>query len=207
MFKKIVLTLTIGLVLALFAATGTSLLVDATVPVTSTNHVDMGTDRIVEVYNVVDFALAENVIRKLRRLDAEDPNKEIIVRIVSPGGGVYAGLMIIDAMHQVRAPIRTVCEGMCASMGAIILASGDPGKRNSMPNAMILIHSVGGGAEGRLPEVELQLEEMRRLQAISIKILSGGDPARAAIIAELLKKDTILTPLEAQSLGLIDSVL
>ncbi|MGI8856508.1 MAG: ATP-dependent Clp protease proteolytic subunit [Thermomicrobiales bacterium] len=164
-------------------------------------------DRIVFVGAPIDSQIANLVIAQLLFLDYEDPEKEIRLYINSPGGEVYAGLGIYDTMQMLRCDISTVCMGLAASMGAVLLMAGTPGKRYALPNARILIHQGSGGFSGNNPDVEVQAREAINLVTRCIEIMAchTGQPF------DKLKRDTerdyFMGADEAHDYGIIDDVL
>ena len=129
-------------------------------------------DRIILLGTPIDDDVANLVIAQLLFLQAEDPKKDIDLYINSPGGSVTAGLAIYDTIQTVSCDVKTFCIGQCASMGAVLLASGTPGKRFALPNSRIMIHQPWGGAEGTAADIEIQSKEILRLRAILNHILA-----------------------------------
>ena len=149
-----------------------------------------------------------NIIKaQLLFLESEDPNSDIIMYIDSPGGEVATGMGIYDTMQYVKPDIRTICVGMAASMGSLILMGGTKGKRSALPNAEIMIHQPSGGAKGKATDVEANLEHLLKTKIKLHNIyaeLTGQDIEK---IKADMEKDYWLTPLEAKEYGLIDTVL
>src|SRR5690606_9661284 len=131
----------------------------------------------------------------------------IYMYINSPGGSVYAGLAIYDTMQYLTAPVNTMCMGMAASMGALLLAAGAPGKRSALPNSRIMIHQPSGGSQGTAADIEIQAREIlyarQRLNEILAK--HTGQPVER--IAEDVDRDRFMSPLEAKEYGIIDNVV
>ncbi|HET6922740.1 MAG TPA: ATP-dependent Clp protease proteolytic subunit, partial [Anaeromyxobacteraceae bacterium] len=121
-------------------------------------------DRIVFIGTPVDDDVANIVVAQLLFLESEDPDKDISVYINSPGGSVTSGLAIYDTMQYVKPPVSTICIGQAASMGAVLLAAGAPGKRFAVPNARIMIHQLSGGFSGQATDIEIQAREALRLK-------------------------------------------
>src|SRR5690625_2850517 len=117
-------------------------------------------DRIVFLGTPVDDNVANIIIAQLLFLEAEDPSKDIYLYINSPGGSVYAGLAIYDTMQYLRAPVATMCMGLAASMGALLLAAGAPGKRSALPNSRIMIHQPSGGSQGTAADIGSRAREL-----------------------------------------------
>ena len=129
-------------------------------------------ERIVFLGTPIDDQIANLIVAQLLYLDSQDPEKEIKMYINSPGGVIYAGLAIYDTMQAIRAPVSTVAVGMTASMGTVILASGEKGRRYALPNATIHMHPAGGGARGYTQDVEIVARELLRLQRRMHEVLS-----------------------------------
>jgi len=164
-------------------------------------------DRIVFLGTPVNDQVANVIIAQLLFLESEDPDKDIIMYINSPGGVVTAGLAIYDTMQYVRPDVATYCLGQAASMGALLLAGGAPGKRHALPNARIMIHQPSGGAEGKATDIEIQAAEIQRLKAILNKILSEHSGKTVDDIQRDTDRDYFMDAFTAKSYGLIDEVL
>ena len=140
-------------------------------------------------------------------LESENPNKDIAFYINSPGGVVSAGLAIYDTMQYIRSPVSTVCMGMAASMGSLLLCAGEKGKRFALPNSRIMVHQPSGGAQGQATDIEIQAREIlklrQRLNEIYVKHTS--QPIEA--IQAKLERDTYMSADEARDFGLIDQVV
>ncbi len=164
-------------------------------------------DRIIFLGTPIDENVANIIIAPLLFLQAEDPDKDIYVYINSPGGSVYAGLAIYDTMQYLTAPVNTMCMGMAASMGAVLLAAGQKGKRSALPNSRIMIHQPSGGSQGTAADIEIQAKEIlyarERLNQILAKH-TGQTPQR---VADDVDRDRFMSPVEAQEYGLIDHVV
>ena len=130
-------------------------------------------ERIIFVGTPIDDVVANTIIAQLLFLQAEDSGKDINMYINSPGGVVTAGLAIYDTMQYLKSPISTICIGQAASMGALLLAAGDKGKRFALPNARIMIHQPLGGAQGQATDVEIQTKEILRMKKLLNDILSN----------------------------------
>jgi ATP-dependent Clp protease, protease subunit len=164
-------------------------------------------DRIVFLGTPINDDVANIIIAQLLFLEAEDPEKDIYLYINSPGGSVYAGLAIYDTIQYMRAPVSTMCMGLAASMGSLLLATGAPGKRSALPNSRIMIHQPSGGSQGTATDIEIQAKEIlyarERLNQILAKH-TGQTPER---IAEDVDRDRFMSPVEAQEYGIIDLVV
>ncbi|PZP45623.1 ATP-dependent Clp endopeptidase proteolytic subunit ClpP [Roseomonas gilardii] len=164
-------------------------------------------ERIIFMTGQVYDGMASLICAQLLFLESENPNKEISFYINSPGGVVSAGLAIYDTMQYVRAPVSTVCMGMAASMGSLLLTAGEKGKRFSLPNGRIMVHQPSGGAQGQATDIEIQAREIlslrKRLNEIYVK--HTGQPVEA--IEAKLERDTYMSAEEARDFGLIDQVV
>ena len=129
-------------------------------------------DRIVFVSGEIEDNMANAIVAELLFLQAEDPKKEISMYINSPGGSVTAGLAILDTMKMVKCPVATYCVGQAASMGAVLLAAGEKGRRRALPNARIMIHQPWGGAQGKATDIEITAKEIMRLKDVLNRILA-----------------------------------
>ncbi|MDH5588605.1 MAG: ATP-dependent Clp endopeptidase proteolytic subunit ClpP [Gemmatimonadota bacterium] len=164
-------------------------------------------DRIVFLGSGIDDNVANIIVAQLLFLDAEDPERDIFMYINSPGGSVYAGFAIYDTMQHLRAPVQTFCVGMAASMGAVLLAAGEKGKRHALPNSRIMIHQPSGGSQGTASDIEIAAKEILHIRQSLNAILArhtGQDPER---IGEDADRDRFMSPAEAVEYGLIDQVL
>ncbi len=164
-------------------------------------------DRIIFLGTPIDDQIANLVVAELLHLESEEPDREISVYINSPGGSVYAGLTIYDAMQYVRPEIQTMCVGIAVAMAALLLAGGTKGKRMSLPNAKILIHQPAGGFEGQATDIEIQAREVinvkRRLEEIIAE--HTGQPLER--VSKDMERDYFMTPEEAREYGIIDRVI
>ncbi|OOV34776.1 ATP-dependent Clp protease proteolytic subunit [Candidatus Synechococcus spongiarum LMB bulk10E] len=164
-------------------------------------------DRIIFLGTQIDDDAANNIVAQLLYLEAEDPDKDIQLYINSPGGGVYAGLGIYNAMNQVRPDVATTCYGLAASMGAFLLSAGAKGKRRALPDARIMIHQPLGGAQGPAADIEIQAREILYLKDQLNKKLAAHTGQPLATIAEDTDRDNFLSPEESRNYGLIDAVV
>ena len=164
-------------------------------------------DRIIFLGTPIDDNVANIVIAQLLFLEAEDPEKDVYLYINSPGGSVYAGLAIYDTIQYMKAPVATMCMGLAASMGALLLATGAAGKRSALPNSRIMIHQPSGGSQGTAADIEIQAREIiyarERLNQIMAQH-TGQTPER---IADDVDRDRFMSPVEAKEYGLIDHVV
>lgn len=164
-------------------------------------------ERIVFLGLPIDDNVANVIVAQLLLLDSEDPEKDIMLYINSPGGSVTAGLAIYDTIQHVRSPISTICLGQSSSMGAFLLASGAKGKRLALPHARILIHQPLGGAQGQATDIEIQAKEILRIKKQLNELLAfhTGQPVKQ--IEKDTDRDFIMTPQEAKEYGIIDQVI
>jgi ATP-dependent Clp protease, protease subunit len=165
-------------------------------------------DRIVMVGTVIDEQVANVVIAQLLHLESEDPEKDIALYVNSPGGDVYAGLAIYDALTYVKPDVRTICIGTAMSMGAVLLAAGAKGKRSALPNARILIHQAWSpGFGGPAADVEIRAREILDLKRRLERILAEHTGQPLERISADTDRDRFMSPQEALDYGLIDEVL
>jgi ATP-dependent Clp protease protease subunit len=164
-------------------------------------------ERIIFLGTPIDDQIANLLVAELLHLESDDPDKDISIYINSPGGSVYAGLTIYDAMRFVKPEIQTTCVGVAMSMGALLLAGGTKGKRAALPNAKILIHQLSGGFEGQAADIEIQAREIigtkRRLEEIFAE--HTGQPLER--VSKDMERDYFLTSEEALEYGIIDRVI
>jgi len=164
-------------------------------------------ERIVFLGRPVDDELANLIVGQLLFLEAEDPEKDISLYVNSPGGEVYAGLAIYDAMQHVRPDVSTICFGMGMSAAAMIVAAGAPGKRFALPNAKLMIHQGSAGFRGAPTDVSIaarEVESTTRQMADIIARHSGREPEQ---VLDDIDRDCFMTPAEAVEYGLVDEVL
>ncbi len=163
-------------------------------------------DRIIFLGTPIDDDVANAVVAQLLFLESEDPDKEIMIYINSPGGVVYSGLAIFDTMQYVRCPVSTACIGMAASMGAVLLAAGQKGSRSALPNARIMIHQPHGGARGQVTDIEIQAREVKLLKETLTDILANASNKTRDQIAKDIDRDFYMSAVSAKEYGLIDHV-
>ena len=164
-------------------------------------------DRIIFIDQQVDEHLASIVVAQLLFLEAEDPEKDINIYINSPGGMVTAGLAILDTMNYVNPDISTICVGLAASMGAVLLSAGTKGKRYALPNAEIMIHQPLGGAQGQASDIKIQADWMMKTKERLNHILAENTGKDLSIIEQDTDRDNFMYADEAVEYGLIDRVL
>src|ERR671933_581723 len=164
-------------------------------------------ERIVFVGTPIDDQIANLVVAQLIHLEAEDPDKDVVMYVNSPGGQVYSGLAIYDTMQYVKCDVQTICVGIAMSMGAVLLAGGSRGKRMALPNAKILIHQVSGGFQGQATDIEIQARETIALKRRLEEILSEHTGRPTEQVAKDMERDYFMTSQEAQEYGIIDNVI
>ncbi len=164
-------------------------------------------ERIIFLGGPVTEPLANLVIAQLLFLEHEDPKKDIKLYLNTPGGSVTAGLAIYDAIQYVKPDVSTICVGMAASMGAVLLAAGAKGKRLALPNAEILLHQVMGGAEGQAIEVEITARHIIKIKDKLNQILAKHTGQSIPKLEKDTDRDFYLTAVEAKEYGLIDEVI
>ena len=164
-------------------------------------------DRIVFLGSAVDDTVANIIVAQLLFLDAEDPERDIFLYVNSPGGSVYAGLAIYDTMQHIRAPVATVCVGMAASMGALLLTGGAEGKRQSLPNSRIMIHQPSSGFSGTAADIHIAAKEVLGIKERLNQIMAKHTGRSAEQIERDVDRDYFMSPDEAVQYGLIDRVV
>lgn len=164
-------------------------------------------ERIVFLGTPINDQIANLVVAQLLYLDREDPEKDISLYIHSPGGVISAGLAIYDTIQLLRSPVSTICVGLAASMGTLLLCAGAKGKRYSLPNATIHLHQAVGGAQGQAADVEIAAREIMRMQEKIRTIIATHTGQPLEKIAHDTDRDFYLTPEQAVEYGLIDEIL
>ena len=164
-------------------------------------------DNIVFLGGPIDDTVANLVIAQLLFLQSEDPKKEISLYVNSPGGSIHAGLAIIDTMQHIKNEVSTVCVGIAASMGAVILSSGAKGKRFALPNAEVMIHQPMGGIEGQAADMEISAKHIIKMRSQLNKILAKNTGQPLAKIEKDVDRDFFMDAEEAKKYGLVDSVM
>ena len=163
-------------------------------------------DRIVFLGGEIDDAVANTVVAQLLFLEMEDPDAEISLYINSPGGSVTAGMAIYDTMQYVKCPVRTVCIGMAASMGAFLLMSGEKGKRLALPNAEVMIHQPLGGAQGQATDVQIRAEWLMRTKKKMLEMMADMTGQPLEKLAADCERDYFMTAQEALDYHIIDEI-
>ena len=163
-------------------------------------------ERIIFLGDAIEDHVANLVIAQLLFLESEDPERDISLYINSPGGQVTSGLAIYDTMQYVRAPVSTICIGMAASMAAVLLAAGAPGKRYALPNSRIMIHQGSGGFRGNAPDAMIQMREWEHLVRVNNEILARHTNQPLEKVLKDTDRDYFLSPEQAKDYGIIDAV-
>ncbi len=164
-------------------------------------------ERIVMVGTPINDQIANLTVAQLLFLASEDPERDINLYINSPGGGVYAGLAIYDTMQYVSSPIATICVGLAASMGAVLLAAGAAGKRAALPNSRIMIHQPLGGAQGQASDIQIQAQEILKTKHRLHEIIAKHTGRKIEEVEKDSDRDYWLSSEESKEYGLIDNVL
>ena len=164
-------------------------------------------DRIVFVGGEIEDDMANAIIAQLLFLQSQDPEKEVSMYINSPGGSVTAGLAILATMKMVKCPVATYCVGQAASMGAILLASGEKGRRFALPHARIMVHQPWGGAQGKASDIEITAREILRLKDMLNGILAEASGRTIESVVNDTDRDHFMSADEAKAWGIVDKVL
>ena len=164
-------------------------------------------DRIVFVTGPIDDNMANVVIAQLLFLESEDPDKDIHLYINSPGGSVTAGMAIYDTMQYIKCDVSTICIGMAASMGAFLLSSGAKGKRIALPNAEIMIHQPSAGTQGKVTDMEIDVEHFLKIKQRLNKIMAENTGKTPEQIKTDSERDNWMIAEEAREYGLVDKVI
>jgi len=164
-------------------------------------------ERIIFLGTAVNDDVANLIIAQLLFLEADDPDKDIIFYVNSPGGVVSAGMAIYDTMNYVTCDIQTLCMGQAASMGAVLLAAGTKGKRYSLPNSRMMIHQPLGGYQGQATDIDIHAKEIIRMRKDLNQILAKHTGQKVAKIQKDTERDFFMGPVAAKKYGIIDKVL
>ena len=164
-------------------------------------------ERIIFLGDAIDDVVANTVIAQLLFLESEDKEKEIKLYINTPGGSVTSGMAIYDTIQYVKPDVATICIGIAGSMGAVLLASGRPGKRFALPNAEVLIHQVMGGAEGQAADIKVRAEHILRIRDRLNKILAKHTGQTLSKIEHDTDRDYFMTADEAKKYGIVDKII
>ncbi|MDQ6888300.1 MAG: ATP-dependent Clp endopeptidase proteolytic subunit ClpP [Gemmatimonadota bacterium] len=164
-------------------------------------------DRIVFLGTPINDDVANIIIAQLLFLEADNPERDIHVYINSPGGSVPAGMAIYDTIQYMKAPVRTICMGMAASMGAFLLAAGAAGKRSALPHSRIMIHQPSGGTQGTAADIEIQAKEILYLRAKMNELFSKHTGRAVEQIERDIDRDRFMSAEEAKTYGIVDHVI
>ena len=164
-------------------------------------------DRIIFLSGAIDDGVANTVVAQMLFLEMEDPDKDIMLYINSPGGSISAGMAIYDTMKYLKCEVSTLCIGMAASMAAFLLAAGAKGKRKALPNSEVMIHQPLGGTEGQATDILIHAEHIRRIkQRMNEELAKNTGKSLETIIADT-ERDNFMTAAEALEYGLIDEII
>ncbi len=164
-------------------------------------------ENIIFLGGPIDDAVANTVIAQLLFLQSEDPKKDITLYVNSPGGVITSGLAIIDTMNHIKNDVSTVCVGMAASMGAVIMSAGAKGKRYALSNSEIMIHQPHGGAEGQATDIEISAKRIIKNRDVLNKMLSKNTGQPLSKIEKDVDRDFFMSADEAKKYGIVDKVL
>ncbi|HTM68040.1 MAG TPA: ATP-dependent Clp endopeptidase proteolytic subunit ClpP [Candidatus Binatia bacterium] len=164
-------------------------------------------DRIIFLGDAIDEHVANIVVAQLLFLESQDKSKDIKLYINSPGGSVTAGLAMLDTMKYIKPDVATICIGMAASMGAVLLSAGAKGKRFALPNAEVMIHQVMGGAEGQASDIKIRAERIMKMKDALNRMLSENCGQPLAKVEKDTDRDYFMTADEALEYGLIDKII
>lgn len=164
-------------------------------------------ERIIFLGSEIDDDVANSIVAQLLLLDSENPDKDIMLYINSPGGVITAGMAIFDTMKLIKADVSTICLGDAASMGAFLLSAGTKGKRLALPNSRIMIHQPLGGAKGQATDIEIEAKEILRMKNMLSGLLAEHTGQTIERIKEDTERDNFMTAQEALEYGLIDRIV
>lgn len=164
-------------------------------------------DNIIFLGTPIDDNVANVVTAQLLFLEAEDPTKDVYLYINSPGGSITAGMAIYDTIQFVRPDVSTICIGQCASMAALLLAAGAPGKRFALPNTRVLIHQPSGGAQGQATDIDIQAKEILRMREVTNQLIAKHTGQTLERISRDVERDFIMNALQAKEYGIVDEII
>ena len=164
-------------------------------------------DRIIILGDEVNHITANVIVAQLLFLEANDPDKDIMLYINSPGGSIVDGMAIYDTMQYIKADVSTICIGMAASMGAFLLAGGAKGKRFALPNAEVMIHQPLGGARGQATDIQIQAKHIQKTKEKMNQMLSENTNQPLEKIKQDVERDYYMSALEAKEYGIIDNII
>lgn len=163
-------------------------------------------ERIIFVTGPIEDYMANLIVAQLLFLESEDPKKDVFLYINSPGGSVTAGLSIIDTMHHIKPPVATVCVGLAASMGSLILSQGAKGKRFVLPNAEVMIHQPSGGAYGQASDIDITAKHILKTRDRLNKMLAKATGQKLSKIETDVDRDMFMDAEEAKAYGIVDEI-
>lgn len=164
-------------------------------------------DRIVMVGGEIEPNMANSIVAQLLFLESENPNADISMYINSPGGDVSAGWAIMDTMQYIKSPVSTIGMGLVASMGSVLLAAGEKGKRFVLPNTQVMIHQPMAGAQGQITDMEIQLSQFQKNKKSLVKQMAEFTGRKEKEVFDAMERDNWMDPSEAKEFGLIDNIL
>jgi len=164
-------------------------------------------DRIIFLGSAIDDNVANLIVAQMLFLESEDPKKDINLYINSPGGSVYAGMAVLDTMAYVKPSISTICVGLAASFGAVLLSAGEKGKRFALPNSRIMLPQPMGGAQGQAVDIEIHAREILKIRESLNQILANNTGQPVDTIARDTDRDFFMSADDAKQYGLIDDIL
>ena len=164
-------------------------------------------ERIIFLGSEIDDDVANSIVAQLLLLDSENPDKDIMLYINSPGGVITAGMAIYDTMKLIKADVSTICLGDAASMGAFLLSAGTKGKRLALPNSRIMIHQPLGGAKGQATDIEIEAKEILRMKTMLNELMAAHTGQKVEKIKKDTERDNFMTAQEALEYGLIDRII
>ncbi|GEN46759.1 ATP-dependent Clp protease protease subunit [Alkalibacillus filiformis] len=164
-------------------------------------------DRIIMLGGPVDDNIANSIVAQMLFLAAEDPDKDISLYINSPGGSITAGMAIYDTMQFIKPNVSTICVGMAASMGAFLLAAGEPGKRYALPNSEVMIHQPLGGTQGQASDIQIHAKRIVEMREKLNKVLSERTGQPYEVVERDTDRDNFMSAEEAKNYGLVDDIM
>lgn len=164
-------------------------------------------DRIIFMDGEINDQVADVIVAQLLYLESQDPDKDISLYINSPGGSVLAGLAVYDTIKYIRAEVQTICIGQAASMAAVILGAGQPGKRFILPSSRVMIHQPWGGVQGQASDIKIQAQEIVRLKKLLITYLASDTKRTGEQVARDLERDYYMSATESVEYGIVDRIL
>ncbi len=164
-------------------------------------------DRIIFLGTQIDSQVANVIVAQILFLEAQNPNQEIKLYINSPGGDIYAGMAIYDTMQYVKSPVATIVVGMAASMGAFLLAAGEPGQRYALPHARVMIHQPWGGAQGQATDIAIQAEQIIKSKKMLNELLARHTGQPVEKVEQDSDRDFWMSAAESEKYGIVDKVI